>query len=73
MCHFMKALLILSHFPWTSYSVDTGVKEARAWSLLTPADAKVKKDITLLPIYAKQTTLTQLNKTQSYFNANGYL
>jgi len=54
--------------------VDTGVKEAGAWSWpLTPSDAEVKKAITLLPLYAKQTTLTQLNKTQAYFNSNGYL
>lgn len=74
MCHFVKDLLSFSHFPWTLYSVDTGVKEAAAWSSpLTPSDAKVKKAITLLSIYAKQTTLTQLYKTQAYINLNGYL
>jgi hypothetical protein len=74
MCHFMKGLLSLSHFPLTSYSVDTGVKDVGAWNwLLTPSDVKVKKAVTLLPIYTKQTTLTQLNKTQAYFSSYGYL
>jgi hypothetical protein len=44
------------------------------WSSpLTQSDAQVKKAVTLLPIYAKQTTLTQLYKTQAYINSNGCL